>query len=147
MSTFVVKRENALPVAGQDFLTLISPTNRRLKVISATCGGQGTSSAAQALVMSRSIAGATPGAPITPTEYENNEQATPVFTTATTWVAQPTPDANGEILPFNAMGGGFRWAAIGGRLMEARNAECISFRPPAGVTPQNMSLTVVVEEN
>ena len=42
MSTFVVKRENALPVTGQDFLTLISPAGRRLKVISATVGGQGS---------------------------------------------------------------------------------------------------------
>ena len=46
--------------------------------------------------MSRSVAGTTPGGAITPTEYENNEQAAPVFTTATTWAAQPTIDANME---------------------------------------------------
>lgn len=144
---YVVKRENQTPVSGQDFLTLISASNRRLRVISATVGGQGSSSAAQGLVMSRSAAGTTPGGAIAPDKFEHTDQPAATFTTATTWSVQPVPVTNGEVLPFNAMGGGFRWTQQSGKTMEARNGECISFRPPAGVTSQSCSLSVVVEED
>jgi hypothetical protein len=96
-----------------------------------------------------SATGTTPGGAITPTKADHNDQVAASFTTATTWAAQPTPETNGVTLSWNALGGADRWQATQQTkgMFEARNAEVISFRPPAGPTPQAMNLSVVVEED
>ena len=143
-----VKRENVTPVAAQDLLTLISGANRRIRVLQIQIGGTGGSSAAQAMSASRSTGGTTPGGGITPSKAEHTDQPAANFTTATTWAAQPTLETNGLTLDWNALGGFAPWSAGPNRgVLEARNGETISFRPPAGLTPQACNLSVLVEED
>jgi hypothetical protein len=144
---YLVKYENFTPAALTN-PTLISATGRRIRVLSATVGGGGTTSAAQALVMSRSATGTTPAGAIVPTPAEHAEQPAAVFTTATSWATAPVGATNGEVLPFNALGGGFRYTSTQ-KLppIEARNGEVIVFKPAAGVTPQACSLSILVEED
>ena len=144
---YLVTFKNFLP-AALTVPTLISGAGRRIRVLAASVGGGGATSAAQALVMSRSATGTTPGGAITPTPAEHAEQPASNFTTALTWAAAPAGATNGEVLPFNALGGGFRYTTTQ-KLppIEARNGEVISFIAPAGVTPQNTNLSVLVEED
>jgi hypothetical protein len=144
---YLVKFANFTPSATA-VPTLISAANRRIRVLAASVGGGGATSAAQALVMSRSATGTTPAGAITPTPAEHSEQPAAVFTTASSWAAAPAGATNGEVLPFNALGGGFRYTSTQ-KLppIEARNGEVISFIAPAGVTPQNTNLSVLVEED
>lgn len=149
MSRYWVKRENATPVAAQDFLTVISGANRRLRILDIRCNGVGASSAPQSMMVARAATGTTPGGAITPSKADNSDQPASNFTTATTWAAQPTPEANGIVLGWNALGGMAPWTAtqLTRGVLEARNGETISFRPGSGPTPQAMSLSVLVEED
>ncbi len=111
-------------------------------------GGTGASSAAQGATVSRSTAGTTPGAAIVPSKAEHTEQPAANFTTATTWAAQPTLETSGLELNWNALGGWAPWSAGPNKpLLEARNGECVSIRPAAGMTPQAINLSVLVEED
>lgn len=128
--------------------TISSPASRRIRVIEAIVGGAGSTSAAQGLVMSRSATGTTPSNTVTPTPHPHAEVPAASFTANRTWATAPAGSANGILLPFNSMGGGFRWAATQlSPPMEARNAEVIVFKPATGVTPQACTLTVIVEED
>ena len=128
--------------------TLISGTGRRIRVLEAVVGGGGTTSAAQGLVMSRSATGVTPAGAIVPTPAEHAEQPAANFTTATTWATAPAGATNGEVMPYNALGGGYRWTATQKiTALEARNGEVIVFKAPAGVTPQATNLSILVEED
>lgn len=143
-----VKRENYTPTAAQDALTVISAAGRRLRILQVLAGGVGVSSAPQGIAMSRSAAGTTPGGAITPSKAEHTDQPASTFTTATTWAVQPTPETNGMDVSFNALGGMGPWTA-GPRVvpLEARNGECVSFRPVGGITTQLQQLSVLVEED
>lgn len=144
---YIVKFANFVP-AALTVPTLISGTGRRIRVLEAVVGGQGTTSAAQSLIMSRSASGTTPAAAIVPDKAEHAEQPASNFTTATTWAAAPAGATNGVALPFNALGGGFRWTSTQKiPPLEARNGEVIAFIAPAGVTPQAMTLSILVEED
>ncbi len=144
-----VKRENATPTAAQDFLTIISPASRRLRILQVVCNGVGASSAPQAMAVSTGTTGTTPGGAITPTKADHADQPAATFTTATTWSAQPTPDTNGLVLGWNALGGMAPWTATQHTkgVLEARNGAVVSFRPASGPTPQATSLSVLVEED
>lgn len=144
---YVVKFENITPSATEA-PTISSPASRRIRVVEAIVAGQGSSSAAQGLVMSRSATGTTPTNTVTPTPHPHAEVPAATFTANRTWATAPAGSANGIVMPFNALGGGFRWAATPqSPPMEARNQEVIVFMVPSGVTPQACTLTVVVEED
>lgn len=144
---YVVKFENYTPSATET-PTLSSATGRRLRVLEVVVGGGGSSSAAQGLVMSRSATGTTPTNAITPDKAEHAEQPAFAGTTNRTWTTAPAGATNGVVLPFNALGGGFRWTATQKiPALEARNGEVIVFKAPAGVTPQPCSLSILVEED
>jgi hypothetical protein len=147
MARYIVSRDNVTPTASQDILTLITGANRRIRVLQVTVGGRGLTSAAQQINVSRSTAGTTPGGAIVPSKADCTDQATVNFTTATTWAAQPTPETNFEPMVWNALGGANRWIPPAGKIFEARNAECISFRAPSGPTYQAMSISVLVDED
>ncbi|SRR6266571_1026376 len=147
---YVITRRNVLPVAGQDLLTIISASARRVRLIDLNVGGWGTSSAFQALEVGRSTAGTTPGAAITPSKAEHTDQPAATFTTATTWAVQPTLETNTHMLSFNAVGGLNRLPGQQGRpngISEARNGENISIRAPSGPTYQNCSISATIEED
>jgi hypothetical protein len=147
---YTISRDNITPVGGQDILTIITAASRRARLVEINITGQGASSAAQRLIASRSTGGTTPGGAIVPSKAEHSEQPAAVFTTATTWAAQPTPETNGIALGWNALGGANRWVATPGRpqgTTEARNGENISIRAPSGPTYQACSISVVIEED
>ena len=144
---YVVQFSNFTP-AALTTPTLISGTGRRIRVLEVVVGGGGTTSAAQALIMSRSATGVTPAGAIVPDKAEHAEQPAANMTTATTWGTAPVGATNGIALPYNALGGGFRWTATQKiPPLEARNAEVIVFKAPAGVTPQATNLSILVEED
>lgn len=147
---YLVKRENFTPGAvTDDFLTIVSAASRRLRILAIYANGGGTTSAAQGITASRSTGGSTPTGAITPSKADHNDQPAAVFTAPTSWTGQPTADANGVTLSFNAMGGKDQWTATEKTkgMLEARNGEEISFRRNAGVTPQAMTISVLVEED
>lgn len=144
---YLVKFENITPSATEA-PTISSAASRRLRIVEVICGGQGATSAAQSLVMSRSATGTTPSNTVTPTAHPHSEGLAATFTANRTWATAPAGAANGVVLPFNALGGGIRWTATQTvPALEARNAEVIVFRLPAGVTAQSMSLSIMVEED
>lgn len=148
---YVVARANITPVAGQDILQLLSASARRFRIVEVSIAGLGASSAAQALYLGRATGGTTPGGPIVLSKYEHTEQPAPVTVANTTWSVQPTLDTNFVVIGWNALGPGF-WRAPqapqGIRNFEARNAEFLSLRcPSAGVVPQAMSLSVIIDED
>jgi len=144
---YLVKFENITPSATEA-PTISSASARRLRVVEATVGGQGSSSAPQGLVMSRSATGTTPTNTVTPTPHPHSEVPAATFTANRTWVTAPAGATNGIVLPFNALGGAFRWTANSQvPPLEARNAEVIVFRLPSGVTAQACTLEVMVEED
>lgn len=147
MGRYTVTRDNFTPTGGQDALTIISPSSRRLRIVEVSVAGRGTTSAAQQFIASRSTAGTTPGGAITPSKGDSTDQPAAAFTTATTWSVQPTPETNGEVIGWNALGGQNRWVAPGGGILEARNGEVISIRAPSGPTFQACSLSVIVDES
>lgn len=144
---YLVKFENITPSATEA-PTVSSTASRRLRVVEVICAGQGSTSAAQGLVMSRSATGTTPTNAVTPTPHPHAEVPAAVFTANRTWVTAPAGAANGIALPFNALGGGIIWRATSIIMpLEVRNLEVVVFRLPAGITAQAMTLEVMVEED
>jgi hypothetical protein len=144
---YLVSRYNITPVAGQDVLTCISGSGRRIRLVSVTLGGVGSSRATQELQVGRSTGGTTPGGAITPDKADHTDEPAANFTTSTTWSAQPTLMTNPHIMTWNALGGQSGFTPPG-KVLEARNGENISFRyPSSGVSAQNMSISALVEED
>lgn len=144
---YTVTRDPFTGVANQDALTLISGAGRRIRVVEARAIGEGATSAPQRIFVARSAAGTTPTGAIVPSKADHAEQPAANFTTATAWAAQPTPETNGVLIGWNSLGAAPPLVAPKGTILEARNGECISFRIPAGTTPQQQGLSVVVEED
>jgi hypothetical protein len=147
---YTVSQENVTPTAGNDILTLVSATSRRLRIWEVQVSGRGTSSAAQSIEVSRSTGGTTPGGAATVNKTDHTDEPTNTFTTATTWAAQPSQDASRTVLGFNALGGANRAGSASSTRpygLEARNGENISIRAATGITWQPISLSVVVEED
>jgi len=135
------------PVSPNDFVTCISGTNRRIRILRVDVSGAGSSSAAQGLKLARSTLGTTPGGAITPSKSEHSDQPVANFTTATTWVAQPTIEANGYMIGYNALGPGQWQANAKTPTLEARNGENISLRALAGFTYQACKISLLIEED
>ena len=107
---YLVDFENFTPSTTEQ-PTISSATGRRLRVLEVSVGGNGASSAPQALVMSRSATGTTPTNAVVPTPAEHTEQPAAVFTSNRTWATAPVGATNGLVLPFNSFGGAYRWVA------------------------------------
>jgi hypothetical protein len=144
---YTISRDNVTPVGGQDLLTIISPANRRVRLVQFDVAGRGSTSAAQQLNISRSTGGTTPGGALTPNKADHTDLPTATFTTATTWAAQPTVDNNFVPIGWNALGGANRWIPPKGSIYEARNGENISIRAPSGPTFQACSIAAIIEED
>jgi hypothetical protein len=147
MGRYLVMRENFTPSAGNDALTLISGSSRRIRLVGLSVRGAGTSSAQQGFQVARSSGGSTPGGAITPSKADHTDQPAANFTTATTWSTQPTLETNGVVIGWNANGGFTPWVPPRGQILEARNGEMISIRAPSGPTYQACSFTAIVEED
>lgn len=147
---YIVSRLNVTGTAGNDLITAISAANRRIRLVSVSVTGRGSSSAPQVTQISRGATGTTPGGAITPDKAEHVDQPAAAFTTATTWATQPALMTNPETIGHNALGGINRWVTPPGRpqgAFESRNGDVISIRCGAGSTPQAMDVSAVFEED
>lgn len=135
------------PASPNDFVTCISGSARRIRVLRVDVSGAGATSASQGLKLARSTGGATPSAAIVPSKAEHVEQPVSNFTTATAWVTQPTIEANGYKIGFNALGPGLWQANQKTPALEARNGENISLRAVAGFTYQACQVSILIEED
>ena len=143
---YVVSRDAVTPTGGNDVLTIVPASGRRVRPVQISVAGAGTTSAAQRLFLVRSTGGTTGGGAITPNDGNYTDQPAAASTVNTTWSAQPTVETNGIHLGFNALGGAMVYNVPPG-LMEARDAERISLRALSGPTYQSLSVTVVFEED
>jgi hypothetical protein len=144
---YIIKQQNITPTAGNDILTIISASSRRVRICEVAVAGRGTSSAAQQVEIGRSSGGTTGGGAQTPGKVDHTDEPAAGGTYNTTWSAQPTLDAHSEVMGWNALGGNNRWIPPAGKILEARNGEQISVRASAAVTFQAASISVIVEED
>lgn len=86
-----------------DSMTITAPSGRSLKIWSITASGQGTASAANEILVSRSTGGGTPVA-ITPIPL-NADYAAASFTAAGSWTTQPTIGVTLRRVGVNSNGG------------------------------------------
>lgn len=128
--------------------TCVSGSGRRIRLIEAHVGGGGSTSAAQCLSVSVSATGTTPTNTVTPTKAEHSEQPASNFTANRTWATAPVGASNFILLPYNALGGGFRWTATAkSPALEARNGEVIVVKTVSGITYQATNLSLLIEED
>lgn len=135
------------PTAGSDCLTLIPPSGRRARLIQVCISGNGTTSAAQRLLICRSNTGATGGGAVTPNKFDHTDEPSSSSTVNTTWGTQPTLDNNGITLGWNALGGAIVYNAPKGAFECRSNSEYLSLRAPSGPTYQACSISLVYEED
>ncbi len=150
---YVIKQNSVTPTAGNDIMTIVSGTTRRVRLVEVSINGRGTSSAAQQVEFGRSTGGTTPGGALTPSKYDHQDQPVAVSVVNTTWgAAQPTLDTHTETAGWNALGGAYRWTppvkgGTGAAGIEVRNGDQISLRATTGVTFQPLSASMVFEED
>ena len=112
MLLYNIVRSNALPVASQDFLTIISNATRSFGILELDAEGAGTTSAYTEMGLYRvTTAGATGGGAIVPTPVN---PAQPAFggVVDTTWTTQPTIGALIHTMPINSNGQRYFWRAM-----------------------------------
>lgn len=135
------------PTSGNDVMTLIPPSGRRARLVQLSVSGNGTTSAAQRLLIVRSNTGATGGGAVTPNKFDHTSQPSSASTVNTTWGTQPTVDSNGVTLGWNALGGAIIYNAPRGAFECNSNTEYLSIRAPSGPTYQACSVSLVWEED
>lgn len=112
MLLYNIVRSNTLPVAAQDFMTIISNATRSFAIIELDAEGAGTASAYTEMGIYRvSTAGTTGGGALVPTPVN---PAQPAFggVVDTTWAAQPTVGALIHTMPVNSNGQRYFWRAM-----------------------------------
>ncbi len=144
---YIIKQKGVTPTAGNDILTILSATTRRVRVVEIACAGNGVTSAYQMIEVGRSTAGSSATSTQVPGKFDHTDQPSHAASYYITWASQPTLDAQSEVIGFNALGGANRWIPPKGTGLEARNGEMISIRCSASSTPQAQSISVVVEED
>jgi hypothetical protein len=145
---YIVKQNNVNPTAGNDILTIVSASSRRGRLVQVSVNGRGSTSAAQQIEIGRSSSGSsTSNGTVTPGKFDHTDQPAAAFIYNNLLSAQPNLDTNTEVLGWNALGGANRYIPPRGQALEIRNGEQISIRATTGVTFQNLSLTVVTEED
>ncbi len=135
------------PTGGNDVMTLIPASNRRARLVQVVISGNGTTSAAQRLLIARSNTGATSGGAITPNKADHADQPSAAATVPTTWGTQPTLDGNGITLGWNALGGAIVYNVPKGMFEARSTADYISLRAPSGTPYQARSISMVFEED
>ena len=112
MLLYNITRSNALPVASQDFFTIISNATRSFGILELDGEGAGTTSAYTEMAVFRvGTAGVTGGGAITPAPVN---PAQPAFggVVNTTWSTQPVTGATIHSMPINSNGQRYFWRAM-----------------------------------
>ena len=147
MALYMIRRSALAITAGNDVMTLITASNRKMRLWEVSASGLGTTSAANEFFFGPSTAGTTGGGALTPTPVDPDSVAAGM-TVNTTWSAQPTLGAHGLAFGVNANGGTYRWVARSGEEIVARNGHAsapqLSYRVVSGSS--TITTHVVIEE-
>jgi hypothetical protein len=143
---YTVSRTAVTPTVGNDLLTLVVGTGRRVRVWEISITGAHTTAAPVTVEAGRSTGGTTPGANLTAAAQIPGITDTTGVTVPTTWAAQPTLATEGRLqLGCNALGGNYRWTAFhADHAFEVGPSGQFSVRPSLGTNPLNVH--VVYEE-
>lgn len=125
-----------------DSLTITAPATRALKIWEIRAYGQGTTSAANEILVARSTGGATPVA-ITPQPRASGSPAS-LATVAGSWTTQPTLGVTIDRVGVNANGAYTPLVFMPGNEIEIPPSGQISFRSAVGTG--SITLDVVFEE-
>lgn len=112
MLIYNVARSNALPVAAQDFMTILSNATRSFGILELDAEGAGTTSAYTELGLYRvTTAGATGSGAVVPAPVN---PAMPAFggVVNTGWTTQPVVGALIHNMPLNSNGQRYFWRAM-----------------------------------
>lgn len=137
-----VNRTAAALSTSADTLTITAPAARSLKIWQIAIYGQGTASAANEVLISRSTVGTTPTA-ITPTPL-NSDSAAATFTAASTWSIPPTIGVTIRRVGMNANGAAIILTFPPGMEIDIPGGGQVSFRSAVGTS--SASFDVVVEQ-
>lgn len=143
MAIYGVTRTSSSLSVSADSITIVASATKPLKVYVVSCGGMGTSSAANEIVVARSTGGATGGGTITPSKYDPGSVAAS-FSVFTTWVTQPTLGEILERLTVNANGGKDKFIALPGGEINVAATGQLSLRSAVGTSSVTFSL--IIEE-
>ena len=114
MAAYAVSISGATASTSNDtvtFLTTATGQGSNIAVYEVHLGGEASSSAVLRLAVDRSTGGTTPGGAYTLVKLSPSAP-NPAFSTASTWVAQPTLSGSRPLTPtFNAFGGQYKWLA------------------------------------
>jgi len=126
-----------------DTMTIIAPSTRALKIWEIRVFGQGTTSAANEVLISRSTGGTTGGGAITPTPLATLSPASGV-TVNTTWTGQPTIGVAIRRVGVNANGAVSSLVFPPGSEIDVPPSGQISIRSASGTS--NVTVEVIFEE-
>jgi hypothetical protein len=143
MPLYTVSRGSTALSTSNDLLTIVASSTKPLRVYLAELKGMGTTSAANAVLVSRSSSGTTGGGGITPTPLNSGSGAAS-FAAYTTWSAQPTLGATLLRLGVNANGGIDKWQAFPGSEIQIPVSGQLSIRSESGTS--NVLANLVIEE-
>ena len=149
-SKYVYELVNATPTAGTNAIVIFSASGKAARLVSISCVGRGTTSAAQGVEIARATGGVAGTSPTTITASKGDGSSLPsaastVYSNLGTAPTNPTADASGIAVGWNALGGAHVWNAPPG-MYYILNGEQIVIRVPSGYTPQACSISVIVEE-
>ena len=125
-----------------DSLTITAPATRALKIWEIRPYGQGTTSAANEILISRSTGGVTPVA-VTPTPQASGSAAA-LFTAASSWTTQPTIGVTLRRIGVNSNGAYSPLVFMPGNEIEIPPSGVLSIRSAVGTG--SVTLDVLVEE-
>lgn len=140
---YSISRTGTALSTTNDYMTLIAPATRALKISEIRVTGGATASAAAELLVSRSTGGTTGASAITPTPLATQAGASAALVW-TAWTAQPTIGVTIRRIPFNANGAINPVIAIPGNEIEVPPSGQISFR--SGLGTSLSSVEVIYEE-
>ena len=140
---YSVTRTSAALSTTNDNMTIIAPATRALKIWEVRIYGQGTTSSANEVLVSRSTGGTTGGGAITPTPLATLSAASGV-TVNTTWTTQPTIGVAIRRVGVNANGAYTPLVFIPGNEIDVPPSGQISIRSASGTS--NVTVEVVFEE-
>jgi hypothetical protein len=141
MAKFSINRQNVTVTNGNDILTIVAATGRRIKLLRCAITANGTASGTQNIVQvaRAGTAGVTPGGAITAQGLYADSTA--ASTVNTTWGTQPVVPANAGFAYNLSSNGAIRTEAwLPEDAIEARPAENISIRSISGSTPITVDL-------
>ena len=127
---------------SKDSLTITAPAARSLKIWSIVIAGQGTASANNEILVSRSTVGTIPTA-VTPQPL-NADYAAASFTVASLWTTDPTIGVTLRRISVNSNGGVTPVQFLPGNEIDVPGAGQISFRSAVGTGI--VTIEVIVEQ-